>query len=421
VPDPETHEIHDLPSWSRLKDLLFKGGIETWKLKSVAKTIALRTDLQLLAADDQTTYSAVRQALDASQNKANVGTAVHRYTEYIDAGTLDRETVPAVAEPWVQAYERAKAEHGWSMVETEATVANLTVGYAGTADRFANIPGIGVVCFDVKTGKGVWPDIALQLAAYANAEFIWVPPTDTDLPGYYEALAKLEHDIAAGTNFTDYGSPRARKWSEQAKKVAHAQLDDLYWQEFAHYKGHRPMPEGLRTDIGYVAHLRDDKCELVPMVLDGTPSAFDVVRSLCVVFNWNQREAEIVGEPLKVASGTPEEVGPGLQPDPTPAVAGGPIGQEAPTTSGRTGPKANKVSDVQEKAQQRRANLPEPTADSLVDRIRALPALIAVELATFWPEAIPTFKQSRDQVPEQLQAIDTVLSRIEAEHELPFS
>lgn len=53
---------------------------------------------------------------------------------------------------------------------TEVVVANRTHKYAGTLDVVAALPDARVVLFDYKTGKNIYPEVALQLAAYRHAE-----------------------------------------------------------------------------------------------------------------------------------------------------------------------------------------------------------------------------------------------------------
>lgn len=55
---------------------------------------------------------------------------------------------------------------------TELTVYNATAGYAGSLDFIARIPalGEGLTLGDFKTGRGVFPETALQMAAYRHAE-----------------------------------------------------------------------------------------------------------------------------------------------------------------------------------------------------------------------------------------------------------
>jgi hypothetical protein len=59
---------------------------------------------------------------------------------------------------------------------TEMVVFNPAAKYAGTLDFLAKIPKIGPGTFigDIKTGNRVYPEVALQLAAYAAATF-WEP------------------------------------------------------------------------------------------------------------------------------------------------------------------------------------------------------------------------------------------------------
>lgn len=60
-----------------------------------------------------------------------------------------------------------KPQYHW----VEATTYNKTEGYAGTMDFVARINGVDTIV-DIKTGNQVYPEVALQLAAYANGEFI---------------------------------------------------------------------------------------------------------------------------------------------------------------------------------------------------------------------------------------------------------
>jgi hypothetical protein len=61
------------------------------------------------------------------------------------------------------------------VIWTESTVYNRTHGYAGTADLIARMRVGGTVVpviLDVKTSKRIYDEVALQLAAYARAEFV---------------------------------------------------------------------------------------------------------------------------------------------------------------------------------------------------------------------------------------------------------
>jgi len=68
-------------------------------------------------------------------------------------------------------------------VLTETVIGNRWVPYAGTLDMVADIPGHGRVLLDYKTGEsgGVWPETALQLAAYRYAD-VFVGDDGTEMP-----------------------------------------------------------------------------------------------------------------------------------------------------------------------------------------------------------------------------------------------
>jgi len=80
--------------------------------------------------------------------------------------------------PWVRDYR--------PVVEaTEATVYNRTQQYAGTLDLLAAVrhprvsPGVKVI--DYKSGNRIYPESALQVAAYSRGEFVGGPDGVTEL------------------------------------------------------------------------------------------------------------------------------------------------------------------------------------------------------------------------------------------------
>jgi len=70
--------------------------------------------------------------------------------------------------------EQFLADYGPTYHMTEASVFNRTQRYAGTLDAIATVGGRTLV-IDVKSGKAVYPETALQLAAYRWAEFVGAP------------------------------------------------------------------------------------------------------------------------------------------------------------------------------------------------------------------------------------------------------
>jgi len=105
-----------------------------------------------------------------SSDAADLGTAVHDTT---DAWVNDRPMphwAPGV-EPFMEQFVDFLEARQPKFLETETTIWNRTHGYAGTLDSIAYINGHPTL-LDTKTGKGVYPEVALQLAALKHGEFI---------------------------------------------------------------------------------------------------------------------------------------------------------------------------------------------------------------------------------------------------------
>lgn len=105
---------------------------------------------------------------------ANLGSAVHDEVESI---ILGRPTVepPLPVRPYVQQFRAWVKAFTPTFEASEMTVWSPTYGYAGTLDLICTIPGYGRGLVDVKTGKGVYGEVALQLAAYRYADYVRTP------------------------------------------------------------------------------------------------------------------------------------------------------------------------------------------------------------------------------------------------------
>ncbi|NUR08981.1 MAG: hypothetical protein HOQ45_18490 [Nocardioidaceae bacterium] len=108
-------------------------------------------------------------------NAATRGTDVHKYAQQlVDGAAVDMpDAIAGYVEACVAFLDR------WQLapVLTETTVASREWQYAGTFDCVGDLPDGRRVIVDWKTGRsGIWGETALQLAAYANAEFY----VDTD-------------------------------------------------------------------------------------------------------------------------------------------------------------------------------------------------------------------------------------------------
>jgi hypothetical protein len=107
----------------------------------------------------------------------NVGTATH---ETIEALTIEEAHGPSPipVEPHRRVLPYVRSWYDWreevkpTFIETEVTLVNRQIGYAGTADTIAVVPQVGKVLVDYKTGKSVRRKDHGQMILLACAEAI---------------------------------------------------------------------------------------------------------------------------------------------------------------------------------------------------------------------------------------------------------
>jgi hypothetical protein len=127
----------------------------------------------------QPTVDAIKSKAKAEKDAGmELGRKIHYLIE--DVGRGRNPNLEPAHIPYVNAYRRWLTEAGFELKSLEKMVFNETVGYAGTYDIIAKRDGTWWL-IDAKTNKGstyngiytgVYPETALQLAAYARAEFI---------------------------------------------------------------------------------------------------------------------------------------------------------------------------------------------------------------------------------------------------------
>jgi hypothetical protein len=118
--------------------------------------------------------------------------------------------------------------------------------YAGTMDLLCEIDG-RMAILDVKTGKSVHEDAALQINAYAHADFLIADPNHPDAVQITPA--------------------RGRRWYE--------------WRGDA--KDEHPMPD---IQAGYILHLRDDGWALHEVPI--SDELYEMFLSLFSVERWER-------------------------------------------------------------------------------------------------------------------------------------
>ena len=193
-----------------------------------------RTVLQQIASEVKSVVDKGRSYISGAHKRTldeagKAGTIAHEMIEAHLKGrevlSTDNEMAQASFANFLE-FEKT-CEPRWEAAEM--TVFNTKERYAGTLDFIAEIPGLqpGLTMGDTKTGKGVYPEVALQLAAYRHADFI----------------------------------------------------------EFEHGMGSAPMLE--TNELAVVLHLRPDKWELVPV--DAGEQPFNLFRHAAQVA-WMTRD-----------------------------------------------------------------------------------------------------------------------------------
>ena len=173
------------------KSLDDEGALTAWKGRMTATGLVQRNDLLVAAStclDDKSSLDRiVQQAIEAAgaSSKANIGTALHQLTQAIDLG--QKPAILPGLQADVDAYVAGITRHGVIIDPrlVEVLLVNEKHEYAGTADRIARFGSRKrKQIFDLKTGNIDYAinAIAVQMAMYANAEYIYDWRTKERIP-----------------------------------------------------------------------------------------------------------------------------------------------------------------------------------------------------------------------------------------------
>lgn len=166
----------DLPSVTSIRRLAgIPFGLHNWAIgKVVDRAVDEWRDLSTeLAKADPAAVQLVKHRLrkaatDERDAAAAVGTAVH---DAAATGKALGDVGPEIA-PRLRQYLDWLRHSGAEVLASEFQCWNPSVGYAGTADLLCRFPDGSIWVVDLKTGKGIYNDHALQLMAYLMAEFV---------------------------------------------------------------------------------------------------------------------------------------------------------------------------------------------------------------------------------------------------------
>ena len=246
TPDAEIKDVisQELDHIEFLLDTMFNFDIEKGKQKrSVPSTI-----LGLLTRGNETSYKKARRQLTIApseyvEERGDIGTEVHNA---INAYVLKEEAprVSEMAEPYLNGFWKFLQENSPKILASELTVYHEQHQWAGTLDAVMEIGELTAVV-DHKTGKSVWPDASLQIAAYNHA-------THFELP------------------------------KQPRKENGELWLMEDHFSE-------------RDTDTGLVLHLKEEDYEVVPVVADDAQYA--VFRHLMETFRWSEERSDSVIRP----------------------------------------------------------------------------------------------------------------------------
>lgn len=172
-----------------------KNALQYWAAKEVATCAVDERDIwePLLKRARNAAWEYLKEAPFRDRDAAaRRGTEVHRIAERLQAG--EEIEVPPELVGHVDSYLLFREE--WQPTDEiiEGVVVNRTQRYMGTFDAIGTLPGFREMCvaqglpdpgfdrvlYDLKTNRsGVYPEVALQLAAYRNAE-AYLPRVDGD-------------------------------------------------------------------------------------------------------------------------------------------------------------------------------------------------------------------------------------------------
>jgi hypothetical protein len=160
--------------YPRVTSILSKGipkpGLIRWAGRFVAEGAVLQADKWLDMSDVEAIEYLAGLPDRRRNSSANLGSAIHAAVDAV-ANDKEYEQQTDAAQQYVNGFFKFVEDFKPTFLLTEQPVFNRTHGYAGTLDAVVRIGRTNYV-LDTKTGNRIYPEVALQLTAYKNAEFI---------------------------------------------------------------------------------------------------------------------------------------------------------------------------------------------------------------------------------------------------------
>jgi hypothetical protein len=175
-----------VPGVTTVIDTLNKPALVSWAARTAAERAVNEWDALTALPLTERLARIQYGARDVTLAAALRGTQIHDLGDKLARGE-DVDVPPEHVGP-VEAYAKFMDTWGIEVIASETPLASLTHKYAGTTDLWCRVGARdnAVALLDIKTGKGVYDETGLQLAAYRHAEImqpepgveIPVPPVD---------------------------------------------------------------------------------------------------------------------------------------------------------------------------------------------------------------------------------------------------
>lgn len=166
------------PSVTSILKMMAKPEVEGWKIRMAADHANLNWD-EMSDWHPSLRKEAMTGAHQAyTDERSALGTQVHEVCESLIKGIPVE--IPKEIAGYIGQFSKFVMAKRPRWIESEVTVWSKVDGYAGTADAIAEIDG-ETWLIDFKTGKGVYPEYGMQLAALKYADWIIRPDCEMEL------------------------------------------------------------------------------------------------------------------------------------------------------------------------------------------------------------------------------------------------
>lgn len=241
-----------------------KPALKAWGERLVAETAYKKLPIWESMSEDEAIDWLRRAPFRETDRAAVQGSNIHDWAEKRVLGQpLQIDEAPEAHQPYLKGFMDFLSQWKPRYEMTEATVYSRSGGYAGTLDFLAwmdidhvmddllvpgdfvfhpNADGQVLVLGDYKTGKGVYGEVALQLAAYRFAEFIGLPD-GSEVPMPEVAACVVLHLTPAGFELIPVRADMAA-----FRYFRYAQMVRLFCE--AHSKTVLGTPLKSRSELG---------------------------------------------------------------------------------------------------------------------------------------------------------------------------